>query len=178
MKLGRTDEIRITISRPITEASSYKVVMMLDKDGKQYSKKVSFDSISEGNEIDEILQHTIGMMLSNYDNELKSSKPRITLYDNTMEIVTKMSDGNPGAINFIMSTIMEDNMNLIEVILPLDTLGIYGSKIYMLWNDACYRDLSKVKKVLEAWRTSKLTKEAIHENLNRGRAIPFEGISD
>jgi len=102
---------------------------------------------------------------------------RLELTDTAKDIVVKMSEGNPGAIQCIMIMLMEP-IGLIRFILPLDTLGIYGSKIYMLWNDSCNRDIAKVNKVLEAWRTGKLSKERIHQNLNQVRATPFEEIEE
>lgn len=100
-------------------------------------------------------------------------KARIELTDTPINAIVKMSEGNPGAMSFMAQALKEPE-NLILIILPLDTLEIYGSKIYMLWNDACDRDIKKVKRVIERWRTGELTKEEIHTNLNRGRALPFE----
>lgn len=105
-------------------------------------------------------------------------KTRIELMDTPMDVIIKMSEGNPGAAVFLMEALKEDRANLIKIILPLDTLEIYGSKIYMLWNDSCSRNVKKVEKVIEAWRTGKLSKERIHQNLNQGRATPFEEIEE
>lgn len=100
-------------------------------------------------------------------------KARIELTDTPIDIIVKMSEGNPGAMAF-MGQALKEPENLILIVLPLDTLEVYGSKIYMLWNDACDRDIEKVKRVIERWRTGELTKEEIHTNLNRGRALPFK----
>lgn len=181
MKLGRTDEIRITVTRPITSENSCNVVMILNKDAEQYKKSVNFQTGFADEGIDEFLLDSIETMINSYNidaDKVKESKPRLQLHDSMMEIVTKMSEGNPGAMAFIMDVISADQLDIVYVIMPLDTLGIYGSKLYMLWNDACDRDIEKVKKVIDAWRISELTKEEIHENLNRGRALPFKGLTD
>lgn len=58
-------------------------------------------------------------------------------------------------------------------ILFFDTMEIYGSKIYMLWNDCCGRDMDKFNKTIQYIREGKVSKEKVHENLNRVRAEPF-----
>ena len=103
---------------------------------------------------------------------------KIKLTDSTTEVAIKMSEGNPGALTFIMEALTADKMNMLKMILPADTLEIYGSKLYMLWNDACGRDLEKVHEVFDAWRQGKLSKERIHENLNQGYAKPFEELEE
>ena len=84
-----------------------------------------------------------------------------------------MSEGNPGAMNFMMESITLNPMNVIKVILPLDIMEIYGSKIYMLFNDCCNRDHEEVDKVIMAYLSGKLTKREIHANLSQGRGTPF-----
>ena len=64
----------------------------------------------------------------------------------------------------------------IMLLLFCDTLELYGSKIYMLWNDCCNRDIKEVDKVLRNCQMGNLSKEAIHKNLNQGRGTPFEDL--
>lgn len=106
---------------------------------------------------------------------------KIQLTDSTMEILYKMSEGNPGAISILTKLLSKETTqelvdSIMNVILPLDTLGVYGSKLYMLWVDACDNNTDKVKKVIELWRTGKLTREEIHENLNQHYAKPFDQV--
>ena len=102
---------------------------------------------------------------------------RIKLTDTTRDMIIKMAEGNPGALTFLMEALNEDQMNMMNIILSADVLEIYGSKLYMLWNDACNREVSKVRDVFDAWITGALSKERIHENLNQGRAKPFEELN-
>ncbi|MFZ2432508.1 MAG: hypothetical protein WAW57_15320 [Lutibacter sp.] len=83
---------------------------------------------------------------------------KINLSDSTMDIVLKMSEGNPGAMNAIMQ-MLDSKSNEIDPdafmggvlkVLALDTLGIYGSDIYVLHNDICDRDMIKMFAVLRA----------------------------
>ena len=108
---------------------------------------------------------------------------KIQLTDSTIEILDKMSEGNPGAISILTTLLFKETTHemvdsVMHIILPLDTLGIYGSKLYMLWTDACDKNTDKVKKVIELWRIGKLTKEEIHENLNQGYAKPFDQVEE
>lgn len=80
---------------------------------------------------------------------------RITLNDNVQSAILKMMDGNPGAMSALMS-ILDDGvkidpdsfMGAIAPILTLDTLGIYGTDIYVLWSDICNRETNKMLAVL------------------------------
>ncbi|AZB07466.1 hypothetical protein EG344_00725 [Chryseobacterium sp. G0162] len=81
---------------------------------------------------------------------------KIQLTDNTMDVVVKMSEGNPGAMGAIMEiltkggTIDPNAMGGLGSVLFLDTLGIYGTDIYILFSDICDRSLSKMLAVLRA----------------------------
>lgn len=85
-------------------------------------------------------------------------KERIALTDSTIQVVTKMSDGNQGAAITLMqmlktgSTIDPDGFaGGLGFILLLDTYGIYGSDIYVLNNDICDSNMNKTCAVLRAW---------------------------
>ena len=82
---------------------------------------------------------------------------RIQLADNTMTIVTKMSDGNPGALAALCEILKlgteidpQGMMGGLGAILGLDTLGIYGSDIYILWSDQCHKDTRELLMLLRA----------------------------
>jgi hypothetical protein len=83
-------------------------------------------------------------------------KTRIQLEDSIQNIIIKMSDGNPGAINTLFEVIKHE-----EIIDPqsafagvgsilLDSFGIYGSSIYILYNDKCKRDIRRFIMLLRA----------------------------
>lgn len=97
---------------------------------------------------------------------------RITPSMGIKEMLTVMSQGNPGAIECMIQWLKSDPMAIFDI-LYLDTLGIYGSKIYMLWNDCCGRDLKKLTKTIHYFQSGQISKEEIHENLDRIRAVPF-----
>ncbi|MBE5812584.1 MAG: hypothetical protein E7314_02915 [Clostridiales bacterium] len=97
---------------------------------------------------------------------------RITANMNIKEILITMCDGNPGALTCMMQMLQSDPLALFDILF-FDTMEIYGEKIYMLWNDCCGRDMTKFKETIEYLKSGKISKEKIHENLNRPYAVPF-----
>ena len=97
---------------------------------------------------------------------------RITASMDMKEMLITMSEGNPGALMCMMEMLQTDPMAILDI-LYFDSMGIYGSNIYMLWNDCCGRDMSKFKETIRYLRSGAVSEEEIHENLNRVRAVPF-----
>ena len=117
-----------------------------------------------------------------------NKKTRLEINDTIMSSLMKMCEEengggfNPGCMTFLMEMLKKkdwkvggENMGFMQM-LSLDTIGLYGSKAYMLWNACCDRDLSKVELVLRNWQMGKLSEAKIHENLSFGRGTPFEGL--
>ena len=81
----------------------------------------------------------------------------IDLTSTPVDIIVKMADGNPGA-----ARVMADMFNSAPKIDPsnvlggygpvlfLDTLGIYGHRVWMLYKDVCGEDLTKTLAALRA----------------------------
>ena len=88
------------------------------------------------------------------------------------EMLFTMSEGNPGALTCMMQMLQSNPSALLDI-LYFDTMEIYGSKIYMLWNDCCNREMTKLSETIKYFKSGKISKEEIHENLNRVRALPF-----
>ena len=88
------------------------------------------------------------------------------------DMVVTMSEGNPGALTCMVNMLNYNPMALLDILF-FDTMEIYGSKIYMLWNDCCGRDMDKFNKTIQYIREGKVSKEKVHENLNRVCAEPF-----
>jgi hypothetical protein len=86
------------------------------------------------------------------------SNQRIQLHDSTLAIVSKMCEGNPGAMQILMEMLSPktdeiDPNNMLGgmgAVLMLDTVGIYGGGIYTLHNDICGRDMVKTLAVIRA----------------------------
>lgn len=113
---------------------------------------------------------------------------KITLADNVMSAVIKMCEGNPGAMTALMEIIKcskqvdpDDFMGGLGKILALDTLEIYGTNIYVLWNDICDRNTSKMIAVLRAnqlgFISDQILKDACHrQNRSGHKTIPVEEL--
>ena len=82
---------------------------------------------------------------------------RIELTDDTQDILVKMSEGNPGALSAMMEILKHGEeidpqgfMGAMGSILILDTWGIYGTDIYVLWSDKCKRDVRQMLMLMRA----------------------------
>lgn len=105
---------------------------------------------------------------------------RINLSDNLMEIVTKLSEGNPGALNVLMGIVdkfKNDTVKILKNFLIIDTMNLYGSHLYMLWNDCCDRDLDKTLKIIDYYCNGKITDNDINERIkNVGYGKNFDDL--
>ena len=84
---------------------------------------------------------------------------KINLADSIMDVTKKMSDGNPGAVATILEIIeqgksidTESAFGDLGPLLLLDTLGIYGTDIYILYNDKCKKDVRELIMLLRAYQ--------------------------
>lgn len=108
-------------------------------------------------------------------------KERINLMDDTATVLYKMSNGNPGAIGALAQILQSGNIDPdnslggIGPILLLDTYGIYGTDIYILWNDICKREIVKTLAVLRATQlgffSSHILKDACSRQDRSGVAL-------
>ena len=106
---------------------------------------------------------------------------RIKLTDNVQDIMFKMSDGNSGALTVLMKLLAPNKIDPdtalpgIGEILQLDSYGIYGTDIYVLWNDICRGDLVKMLTILRATQlglfSSIVLADACHRQDYSGRAL-------
>ena len=81
----------------------------------------------------------------------------ITGSDSVMDVVVKMSKGNPGAAVTLaeiltMAPIIdpENMLGGLGTILFFDSCGIYGTDIYVLWNDQCDRNTRELIMLMRA----------------------------
>ena len=82
---------------------------------------------------------------------------RIELTDTMMDVISKMSEGNPGAMMSIMEIMQKHDeidpqavMGGLGAIMILDTWSIYGTDIYVLFNDKCGRDVRTMLMIMRA----------------------------
>lgn len=82
---------------------------------------------------------------------------RIEMNDTFLDIAVKLAEGNPGAATVIMQLFEkaakidpQDFMGSFGSILFLDTLHIYGSRIWMLYKDVCKHNVVSMVAMLRA----------------------------
>lgn len=91
--------------------------------------------------------------MSRYDGH----KSRIEITDTLINVVTKITDGNPGAIRVCLEIYQHGNEidslawhgGLVSL-LELDSIGIYGSRIWMLYKDVCKESIEDTIAMLRA----------------------------
>lgn len=105
---------------------------------------------------------------------------KLELKDNLNDIIIKLSEGNPGAITVlfeIMKCKDNDPIEYLGIFLTIDTMELYGSHLYMLWNDCCDRNIKQTLDVIEAYRKRKITNNDINERIkNVGYGKPFDDL--
>lgn len=90
-----------------------------------------------------------------------------------MDVMIKMSDGHPGALNALLEILKSDSIDPdaalggLGTILLLDSFGIYGSDIYILHCDICNRDLPKTLAVLRAVQLGFFDRETLRDACHR-----------
>lgn len=101
-------------------------------------------------------------------------KNKLKLEDDFLTIFTKMSEGNPGALTALMNvykncpTIDPDClMGGVGPILQLDSIGIYGTNIYILWSDVCGRNDSTFIALLRACQLGFLEEKVLVDAASR-----------
>lgn len=99
---------------------------------------------------------------------------RIGLSDTTLSAVQKLSEGNPGAITVLMEIILKggpiDPQSAFKEwtgLMGLDSHGIYGSDIWVLYKDVCGQDLINLLAVLRAVQMGFLRRADVFSAIRR-----------
>lgn len=119
--------------------------------------------------------------------ETTNQKERIKLTDSTMDVIVKMSEGNPGAMNVLIQMLTPNNIDPdnglggLGAILLMDSYGIYGTDIYILNSDICDKNLAKTLAVLRATQMGmfdgNILKDACHRQDRSGKQlVPVEEL--
>ena len=109
---------------------------------------------------------------------------KLELGDTITDALYKMSESNPGALTVCVELLKEvpqidpdASLGGIGYLLNLDTLNLYGSRIWCLYKDVCGEDLTKTCAVLRAWQLSHLSKTEIDRAVNnRGDGIDPDAV--
>ena len=109
-------------------------------------------------------------------------KTMINLRDSVKDIVLKMGAGNPGGLRVMMDIITlgpeidpDDFAKGLGTILWMDSLGIRGSKIWMLYKDVCGEDIIKTIGMMRAVQLGVISSETLlHAIDNYGDGVDVE----
>lgn len=87
-----------------------------------------------------------------------SDKPRLALDDTFLSATMKMAGGNPGALR-VCTEIMKYGIDIdpkglggFGALISMDSLGIYGSRIWLLYKDVCHESLVLMLACLRGWQ--------------------------
>lgn len=72
----------------------------------------------------------------------------INLSDNTFDMVTKMAEGNPGAITVLMQLLKRDDPAALMIVLDLDDMNMRGPQIWVGFKDHCKQDIEAFAKAI------------------------------
>lgn len=95
-------------------------------------------------------------------------RERIKLTDSTPGAVVKLAEGNPGAVVVCVELLKQtpvvdpdSALGGLGSLLSLDSLGLYGSDIWLLYKDICGEDIAKMIAMLRARQLGFLSKQQL-----------------
>lgn len=81
-----------------------------------------------------------------------------------------IAEGNPGALTFLMDAYLKDPFKAELGFHRMWNAGITGSRLYMLWNDCCGRNIEMAMDIMQ----NKAIDIILHHiDDGGGRGIPF-----
>ncbi len=115
---------------------------------------------------------------------MHNKNTRIVLDDTGMDATMKLAEGNPGAVTAVCEMAMkvsgidpDDAFGPFGPILALDSLGIYGPRIWMFYKDVCGQDVTKCLALLRGVQLGFLDDAKLdHVIDHRGEGIDIDDI--
>lgn len=105
------------------------------------------------------------------------TRSRIEMHDSMQTAIVKMADGNIGAVTVLMEMLKQGGKidpytDPLILILHLDDMGVYGSRIWMLYKDVCGQNLSKTLALVRARQLGFVSEVTLlHAINNHGHGI-------
>jgi hypothetical protein len=101
---------------------------------------------------------------------------RIDLNDSAMSAAIKLAEGNPGAITAIVKMMEEapaidpdSAWGSFGPLIALDSAGIYGSHIWMLWKDVCGQSAVNAETLFRASQLGIISQSSVRDAASEGR---------
>lgn len=106
---------------------------------------------------------------------------RIKLGDTTVNALSKMAGGNPGAITVVLELLkntddVDNAFGGFGSILNLDSFNIYEEKIWMLYKDICKENITHMVAILRSVQLGFISKEMLHKAINSQLDIDVESL--
>lgn len=102
---------------------------------------------------------------------------RINIFGTITENFINFAGGNPGAISTLFELQKEAGDKTVIYLMTLDKMELYEDRLYMLWNDYCKRDISKVIKILDYYKKGIIKQKDIDERIkNVGYGKSFDDL--
>ena len=89
------------------------------------------------------------------------------------KFMIRISDGNIGAMTFVMSVLKDVKLDSYTALQRMASLNITGEKLYLLWNDCCDRNNKKTINVMLKKSYDEIL-DHIDMQKNQGRGKPFD----
>ena len=106
---------------------------------------------------------------------------RLKLDMNFNDILFAVSDGNPGAINVIVESLKhgeaidpDNGFKAWGFVLNLDGLGIYASRVWMLYKDVCRENLAHAIGIARSVQLGIVTVDELNEAIDGKRKLDVE----
>lgn len=110
----------------------------------------------------------------NITNKMEETKTRLSFDDGLIGSMVKMSDGNPGAATCLMELVEVNHdidpqtaFGFMSTMISLDTHGIYGTEIYVLWKDLCEENYARMVAVMRAVQLGIIPAEKVKDAVSR-----------
>lgn len=94
--------------------------------------------------------------------------PRINIDMSTIDVITAMAEGNPGALRVLVEVIKatpevdpDSALGWLGPLCTMDNLDCYGSKVWLLYKDICGQDVRHMIAVLRASQLGFVSRDAI-----------------
>lgn len=109
---------------------------------------------------------------------------RVKLTDTSHAAIVKMAEGSPGAVAAMVDILTSSSLYDPESaggglmsLLALDDLGVYGSKIWVLYSDICGKDVRKVAILMRSHQLGFIDGHVIY-CLSDDYEVHHRGLSD
>lgn len=110
---------------------------------------------------------------------------KINLEMNAMDVIMTLSDGNPGAMKVLMDSFEQmpqidpdDAFGSWGLLLHLDSMEIYGERIWMLYKDLCGQNMVNTIAMARAWQLGIVRSEDLRDAINGLTVINVNDVLD